>query len=63
MVVVDGGSMELAGIGLYTLKEAERFTGAHPREVSRWLFGYTYKGGSSGPLWQTQLLGLDGGDE
>jgi len=37
--------MELTGIGLYTLQEAERLTGAQAREVSRWLFGYTFKGG------------------
>jgi hypothetical protein len=39
--------MELNGIGLYTLQEAERLTGAQAREVSRWLFGYTFKGGVS----------------
>src|SRR5882757_4306696 len=51
--------MELTGIGLYTLQEAERLTGAQAREVSRWLYGYTFKGGVGAPLWTTQLAGLD----
>lgn len=51
--------MDLTGIGLYTLKEVERLTGAEAREVSRWLFGYTFKDGSSPPLWVTQLAALD----
>jgi uncharacterized protein (DUF433 family) len=52
-------SMELTGIGLYTLQEAERLTGADAREVSRWLFGYSFKDGASAPLWTTQLAALD----
>ncbi len=55
---VDTNDMDLTGIGLYTLKEAERLTGADAREVSRWLFGYTFKDGSSPPLWTTQLAEL-----
>jgi uncharacterized protein (DUF433 family) len=51
--------MDLTGIGLYTLQEAERLTGADAREVSRWLFGYSFKGGTSPPLWTTQLAELD----
>ncbi|HGO6128979.1 Uncharacterized conserved protein [Burkholderia cepacia] len=51
--------MDLTGIGLYTLKEVEQLTGAEAREVSRWLFGYTFKDGSSPPLWVTQLASLD----
>ena len=51
--------MELTRIGLYTLQEAERLTGAQAREVSRWLYGYTFKGGVGAPLWTTQLAGLD----
>jgi uncharacterized protein (DUF433 family) len=51
--------MELTGIGLYTLQEAERLTGAQAREVSRWLFGYTIKGGIGAPLWKSQLADLD----
>lgn len=38
--------MDLTGIGLYTLQEAERLTGADAREVSRWLFGYASKDGA-----------------
>jgi len=51
--------MELTGIGLYTLQEAERLTSAKAREVSRWLFGYQSKDGTNPPLWTTQLAGLD----
>ncbi|WP_229458803.1 DUF433 domain-containing protein [Massilia glaciei] len=46
---------------MYTLKEAERFTGADAREVNRWLFGYRFKGGASVPLWHTQLADMDEG--
>lgn len=55
--------MDLTGIGLYTLKEAERFTGADSREVNRWLFGYNFKNGSSEPLWRTQLSELGVGQK
>ncbi|MHA6910186.1 hypothetical protein ACQUJS_17455, partial [Ralstonia pseudosolanacearum] len=51
--------MDLTGIGLYTLKEAERLTGAPSREVSRWLFGCRFKDGARPPLWKTQLSELD----
>jgi hypothetical protein len=51
--------MELTGIGLYTLQEVERLTGAQAREVSRWLFGYKSKVGVSAPLWKSQLADLD----
>jgi uncharacterized protein (DUF433 family) len=51
--------MDLTGIGLYTLQEAERLTGATSREVSRWLFGYNFKNQSSLPLWETQLSALE----
>lgn len=51
--------MNLTGIGLYSLKEAERLTGAQSREVSRWLFGYKFKDSSSPPLWRTQLAGME----
>ena len=49
--------MELTGIGLYTLQEAE--TGAQSREVSRWPFGYAFKGGVGAPLWKSQLADFD----
>jgi len=51
--------MRLTGIGLYTLQEAEKLTGAQARDVSRWLFGHTFKGGVGAPLWTPQLAGLD----
>lgn len=51
--------MNLTGIGLYSLKEAERLTGASARDVSRWLFGYRFPNGASPPLWKTQLVSMD----
>lgn len=51
--------MGLTGIGLYTLQEAERLTGASAREANRWLFGYKHANGFSEPLWRTQLIGDD----
>ncbi|WP_433694043.1 DUF433 domain-containing protein [Herbaspirillum seropedicae] len=51
--------MEFTGIGLYTLQEAERLTGADPREARRWLFGYKHANGYSEPLWRTQMADLD----
>jgi uncharacterized protein (DUF433 family) len=51
--------MDLTGIGLYSLKEAERLTGAQSREVSRWLFGYRAKDRTNPPLWRTQLADLE----
>jgi hypothetical protein len=55
--------MNFTGIGLYILKEAQRFTGAQPREVSRWLFGDPFKQGTSDPLWRTQLVGVEAGQK
>ena len=51
--------MKLTGIGLYSLQEAEKLTGAQARDVSRWLFGHTFKDGVSAPLWTPQLASLD----
>ncbi len=52
--------MNLTGIGLYTLQQAARITGADPREVNRWLFGYKAKGDKAmPPLWQTQIQGVE----
>lgn len=53
-------TMDLTGIGLYTIGEAARFTKAEPREIRRWLHGYTFKGRDkeehySPPLWRTQV--------
>lgn len=57
--------MELTGIGLYTLPEAGRLTGARTVEIKRWLFGYSYLRGEdrqrrhSAPLWRPQIQGYD----
>lgn len=51
--------MKLTGIGLYTLQESEKLTGARARDVSRWLFGHTLNAGVSTPLWAPQLAGID----
>lgn len=51
--------MELTGIGLYTLQQAARLSGAKASEVSRWLFGYKSKYQKSiPPLWGTLLEGF-----
>jgi hypothetical protein len=48
--------MELTGIGLYTLQQASRISGAKSSEVSRWLFGYNAgENKRIPPLWQTQI--------
>lgn len=51
-------SNALIGTGLYPLSKAARLVGADPRNVRRWLQGYSwkYKDGrsSSGPLWHLQ---------
>jgi uncharacterized protein (DUF433 family) len=50
---------DLAGIGLYTIAEAARFTKAEPREIRRWLHGYEFKvrgeAHTSPPLWSPQV--------
>jgi len=52
--------MKLIGVGLYTLQQAARLSGASAPEVSRWLFGYkTSQGKVHAPLWSTQLEGCD----
>jgi uncharacterized protein (DUF433 family) len=48
------------GIGYYTVSEAARLLKAEPRNITRWLGGYTYKRGDgtvvrSAPLWRPQL--------
>jgi uncharacterized protein (DUF433 family) len=49
----------LTGIGLYTFREASRFTRAQPREIRRWLRGYefNYRGEqhASAPLWNPEI--------
>ncbi|MFC4296644.1 DUF433 domain-containing protein [Castellaniella hirudinis] len=48
--------MELIGLGLYTPNQAARITGADPREVRRWMFGYKNQSGElQPPLWQPQI--------
>lgn len=48
--------MELIGLGLYTPLQAARITGADPREIRRWMFGYKNKAGELlPPLWQPQF--------
>ncbi|MHA3904056.1 DUF433 domain-containing protein [Castellaniella sp. WN] len=52
--------MELIGLGLYTPTQAARLTGANPREVRRWLFGYKNQAGERlPPLWQPQFAQSD----
>lgn len=48
------------GIGCYTVPEAARLLATSPRNISRWLGGYTYRdaGGDAiraSPLWRPQL--------
>lgn len=52
--------MDLVGVGLYTIHDAARITRAAPREIRRWMFGYTFKtrGGelaTSPPLWHSSI--------
>lgn len=52
--------MELTGIGLYTLQQASRLSGAKASEVSRWLFGYkANEGKRQPPLWQPQIKDVE----
>lgn len=52
--------MELTGIGLYTLQQASRISGAKSSEVSRWLFGYNAgENKRIPPLWQTQIMDVE----
>lgn len=52
--------MGFIGVGLYTLQQAARLSGATAPEVSRWLFGYQAKGGKKmPPLWSTQIQVAD----
>lgn len=51
---------DLVGIGLYTIREASKLSGADPRSIRRWLFGYSYTGADKGrrkspPLWSGDL--------
>jgi uncharacterized protein (DUF433 family) len=54
------------GLGIYSLPEASRLTGAEAREIRRWLFGYRFRPRSgedvhySPPLWRSQLADAGG---
>jgi hypothetical protein len=43
------------GIGYYTAPEAARLLRTTPRNISRWLGGYSYRGVEAPPLWRPQL--------
>ena len=43
------------GVGYYTVPEAARLLKIAPRNINRWLGGYTYKGGRMPPLWTPEL--------
>jgi hypothetical protein len=50
------------GVGYYTAAEAARLLKTTPRNVSRWLGGYSYKGSDghmveTTPLWSRNCLG------
>jgi uncharacterized protein (DUF433 family) len=53
-------SHQLLGGGLYPLTQAARLVGQEPRNVRRWLHGYSWKYrdgySSSGPLWKLQYV-------
>jgi len=54
------------GVGVYSLPEAARLTGAEAREIRRWIFGYQFRPRSdddmhySPPLWRSQLADAEG---
>ncbi|MGF1624921.1 MAG: hypothetical protein ACFCVH_08555 [Alphaproteobacteria bacterium] len=61
---MDGGTprpdLSLVGVGLYTARDAERFTGARQTAVRRWLRGYRARGRDHSALWSSQIdLGDD----
>ena len=48
------------GVGYYTIPEAARLLGTPPRNIARWLDGYSYRDADgnavkAAPLWRTQL--------
>ena len=52
------------GVGCYTIPEASRLLGTAPRNISRWLAGYTYRDARGDavrapPLWRPQLPRVD----
>ena len=52
---VSGLDLSLLGIGLYTTRDAERFAGARPASVRRWLQGYRAHGRDYPALWTSQV--------
>ena len=52
------------GVGLYTVKEAQRITGVPGHRIRRWITGYdySYQGSKhrSPMIWQPQLFAVDG---
>jgi hypothetical protein len=51
------------GIGFYTAAEAARLVGTPPRNIRRWLTGYSYQGRHMPPLWEPQLPQFEEGLE
>ena len=56
-------TLQLIGVGLYSLPEAARLLGASPASVRRWIGGYGYTLGdrirSVPPLWNMDLPMFD----
>lgn len=55
---------ELFGVGSYTIQEAARLIGTHPRNISRWMRGYSYTRNmiknQVEPLWKSEWPTDDG---
>jgi len=65
MIDMATASVPLAGVGIYTVKEAARLVGAKGITVSRWLRGYRFPTrrsgqGQSPPLFCTELPEVEG---
>lgn len=56
----------LLGVGIYSLQEAERFSGVSVQKIRRWIRGYTYDSSGkrrfSKAVWVPQFDRLDGKD-
>ncbi len=54
----------LIGVGLYTIKEASRLSGAHPSAIRRWVRGYDYsytrEKRMQPPVWRADIERIDG---
>ncbi len=57
-------SADLIGIGLYTIPEAARLTGAPSRSIRRWILGYKYRHDDvvheSRPVWDQDIAEYEG---